>query len=378
MLIVGLTEEYLFRGYALQSLWRGAGFWPAALITTAIFAGDHLEKPHENAIDIAMIFALGLILCISVRVTGSLWWAVGWHAAFDFGQFFIIGTPNAATAGPIVRYHISGPRLGHGRCTRDRGELFHDCCRGSDLYLRPPVPAPASAGFTSVTKQALGTNVSAPQIWCMANLATWIRAKDAKWFCAIFAKHPEIRVWNARNRHVRLEKMDGLLLTGGPDISPEFLHQENVDPSLIDKDDLDPQRDRWEFEAISQALARGLPILAICRGIQVLNVAWGGTLQLDIPGHRLPEQKDQDIQPLRYDGRATHRFEKVNSSHHQAIDRLAEGFEIEAWCADDGIIEQVRLRNYPFALAVQYHPERGRIYDPVFEDFFERVETLKR
>jgi len=94
MLLVGVMEEYLFRGYALQSLLRGAGFWSAALITTALFAGDHLEKPHENAIDIGMIFALAIVLCISVRVTGSLWWAVGWHAAFDFGQFFVIGTPN--------------------------------------------------------------------------------------------------------------------------------------------------------------------------------------------------------------------------------------------------------------------------------------------
>src|ERR1700730_4182005 len=94
MLLVGLTEEYVFRGYALQSLWRGAGFWPAALITTALFAGAHLSKPHENAIDIGMIFVLGVILCLSVQVTGSLWWAVGWHAVFDFGQFFIIGTRN--------------------------------------------------------------------------------------------------------------------------------------------------------------------------------------------------------------------------------------------------------------------------------------------
>jgi membrane protease YdiL (CAAX protease family) len=94
MLLVGLTEEYVFRGYALQSLWRGAGFWPAALITTALFAGAHLSKPHENAVDIGMIFVLGVLLCLSVRVTGSLWWAVGWHAAFNFGQFFIIGTRN--------------------------------------------------------------------------------------------------------------------------------------------------------------------------------------------------------------------------------------------------------------------------------------------
>jgi hypothetical protein len=64
------------------------------LVTTAIFAGDHLEKPGENAMDIGMIFALGLVLCLSIRRTGSLWWAVGWHAAFDFGQLFLIGTRN--------------------------------------------------------------------------------------------------------------------------------------------------------------------------------------------------------------------------------------------------------------------------------------------
>jgi membrane protease YdiL (CAAX protease family) len=102
MLLVGLTEEYVFRGYALQSLWCGAGFWPAALITTALFAGAHLSKPHENAIDIGMIFVLGVILCLSVQVTGSLWWAVGWHAAFDFGQFFIIGTRNGGQV-PVGR-----------------------------------------------------------------------------------------------------------------------------------------------------------------------------------------------------------------------------------------------------------------------------------
>ena len=59
----------------------------------------------------------------------------------------------------------------------------------------------------------------------------------------------------------------------------------------------------------------------------------------------------------------------MNSSHHQAIDRLADGCEVEAWCATDGIIEQMRLRDHPFALAVQYHPERGKIYDALFEDF---------
>jgi putative glutamine amidotransferase len=212
----------------------------------------------------------------------------------------------------------------------------------------------------------------------MPHLATWMRPKDEKWFRPFLAKHPEIHVFDARKGDVPMDRMDGLLLTGGSDIAPEFLRQENVDPTLIDKDDLDPKRDRWEFDAISKALAQGLPMLAICRGIQVLNVALDGTLRLDIPGHRLPEQKEQDIQSLRYDGTAKHRFENVNSSHHQAIDRVADGFEVEAWCADDDIIEQVRLRNYPFALAVQYHPERGKIYDTLFEDFFGRVKSFKR
>ena len=64
---------------------------------------------------------------------------------------------------------------------------------------------------------------------------------------------------------------------------------------------------------------------------------------------------------------AAHRFERVNSSHHQAIDRLADGCEVEAWCATDDIIEQMRLTDYPFALAVQYHPERGgELYAPLF------------
>ncbi len=168
----------------------------------------------------------------------------------------------------------------------------------------------------------------------MPNLATWIRPKDEKWFQPFFAKHPDVHVSRMREtEEVSMDQMDGLLLTGGSDIAPEFLRQEIVDPTLIDKD-VDPVRDRWEFEAISKALARGLPILAICKGIQLLNVALGGTLKLDIPGHKLPEQKDQDIQPLRHDTAAMHRFEKVNSSHHQAVDRLADGFEVEAWCAD--------------------------------------------
>ena len=207
----------------------------------------------------------------------------------------------------------------------------------------------------------------------MPTLATWLRKKDEKWFRPIFEKYPHVRVWNALNEEVTLEEMDGLLLTGGSDIAPEFLRQEIPDPSMLDKD-VDPVRDRWEFAATEAALARNLPIFAICRGIQLFNVALNGTLKLDIDGHRLPEQRDRNIQPLRHDRNAGHRFSNVNSTHHQAIERLGDGLEIEAWCTDDDIIEQVRLRNHPFAIGVQYHPERDwEYYAALFANFFEKL-----
>ena len=212
----------------------------------------------------------------------------------------------------------------------------------------------------------------------MPKLATWLREKDEKWFQPFFDKHLEIEIRNARKQEVVLADVDGLLLTGGADIAPEFLKQPVPDPSVLDPD-VEVARDRWEFAAVDKAFARGLPVLAICKGMQLLNVALGGTLKLDIPGHKLPEMKDHDVQPLRNDAGSKHRYEKVNSSHHQAVDRVADGFKVEAWCATDDIIEQMRLRDYPFALAVQYHPERGRIYDALFEDFFSRLKnSLKR
>jgi putative glutamine amidotransferase len=211
----------------------------------------------------------------------------------------------------------------------------------------------------------------------MPNLATWMRPKDEKWFQPFFDRHPDINVFDARKGDVALDQMDGLLLTGGSDISPEFLRQKVADPSVLSKD-MDPERDRWEFKAVQEALSRGLPILAICKGLQVFNVALGGTLKLDIKGHDLPEQRHCDVQPLRSARRAAHRFPTVNSAHHQAIEQLGDDLEVEAWAAHDGIIEQVRLRKYPFGLAVQYHPERSRIYDSLFEDFFARLESSKR
>ncbi len=203
----------------------------------------------------------------------------------------------------------------------------------------------------------------------MLKVASWIRPKDVEYFRRAFAAHPEVELLNAAAGTVSLETVDGLLLTGGPDIAPEFLRQEIPDPSPLDLD-VDSVRDAWEFKATKEGLERHLPIFAICKGLQVLNVALGGTLRLDIPGHDGPEMRDHDVQPLRTERSAVHRLARVNSSHHQAIDRLAEGCLVEGWCATDDIIEQMRLTDYPFALAVQYHPERGdEAYAPLFADF---------
>src|ERR1700722_10969912 len=203
----------------------------------------------------------------------------------------------------------------------------------------------------------------------MPSIATWIRQCDEHWFSLIFSQYPDLTVHNARLHPVDPGRMDALLLTGGGDVSAGFLRQSIAQPWLIV--DTDCERDEWEFKAVCEMLLSGKPILAICRGLQVLNVAMGGTLYIDIPNHNNAETAN--IQPLRHSSKAIHRFAAVNSSHHQALERLAGGIEVEAWSASDGIVEQARLRSHDFAIGVQYHPERDLLYNPLFADFFNRV-----
>jgi len=207
----------------------------------------------------------------------------------------------------------------------------------------------------------------------MLPLGTWIRECDSDPFARFFAQHPQVEVRNARSTPVDLAGMRGLLISGGPDISAPFHVDPPLDPALIIEPE--PERDAWEFAALRHALDRGLPILCICKGFQILNIALGGTLHLDIRGHDLPEMKFGNLQPLRYDRAAVHQFALVNSSHHQALNRVAESLEVEAWHAGDGIVEQVRLRAYPWAVGVQYHPERDLLYAPLFDDFLTQLTT---
>ena len=209
----------------------------------------------------------------------------------------------------------------------------------------------------------------------MRHVVSWIREKDEAMFTSFFLSHPGVVLENARRLQPDLDAMDGLLLTGGADISAAYLRQpiSEADLQLIEED-AEASRDAFEFAAVQAALDRGVPILTVCKGTQVLNVALGGTLHLDIPGHDLDEMKMHNVQHLHFAEHPSVRFERVNSSHHQAIDRLGTGLVVEAWCASDGIVEQVRLKDFPYGVGVQYHPERDSSYKPLFEQFLGEVE----
>ena len=193
---------------------------------------------------------------------------------------------------------------------------------------------------------------------------------DQPYFEKVFDLYPDLHFWNARVENVP-DAIDGLLLTGGDDISQEFLKQPVPDPKLIEG--ADPARDAWEFDILPRTLQKRLPFFAICRGLQVLNVALGGTLLLDIPGH--DKLKFENVQELRYVNGAPIRIPHVNSSHHQALDQLGTGLVVEARNTGDEIIEQARLRDYPFGLGVQYHPERDPLYQPLFDAFAAAVRS---
>lgn len=111
-ILVGVAEEFLFRSYLLQTLWKGIGFWPASIATTAVFVALHyFFKEGENIWDVITLASLSLVLCDTVRRTGTLWFAVGFHIAFDYMQFFVIGTPNGAQVpvGRMLDVGFAGP-----------------------------------------------------------------------------------------------------------------------------------------------------------------------------------------------------------------------------------------------------------------------------
>ena len=165
-----------------------------------------------------------------------------------------------------------------------------------------------------------------------------------------------------------LGECDGVLLTGGVDVDPMEYGERTRHPSV----EIDATRDRYELALARASLARDMPLLAICRGAQVLNVAAGGTLWQDIPSqqpsplqHTVSEPRDAIAHEVivtpgsclaavvhpRADGTLA-----VNSRHHQAVRALAPGFVASAH-APDGIIDAIERPGARFCIAVQWHPE---------------------
>ena len=187
-----------------------------------------------------------------------------------------------------------------------------------------------------------------------------------------------------------LADVDGLLLTGGGDVEParygETPHQK--------LEDVDPARDEFEIALIAAAHTRDLPIFAICRGVQMLNVAAGGTLVQDIPSEVTGALKHSLVVPTHQSYELAHEvwLDKdsllaklmgerlvgsdtcdVNSRHHQAVKTIGPGYRVSA-TAPDGVIEAIEDPSARFCLGVQWHPEhfwRTGEFRPLYEGFLE-------
>ena len=180
-------------------------------------------------------------------------------------------------------------------------------------------------------------------------------------------------------------ELDGILFTGGGDVDPVFYHE----PRHPEVYDAEPGRDEFEIDLARRAMDADLPVLAICRGAQILNVAAGGTLVQDIPSaittelsHSIDVPKDcvaHDIRIAR--GSRLHQVLggavdaecacRVNSRHHQSVGRLGGGLVATAEAAD-GVVEGIEVPEARFCVGVQWHPEnfwRTGEFRPLFDAF---------
>ncbi len=174
---------------------------------------------------------------------------------------------------------------------------------------------------------------------------------------------------SGNNGTATLENCSALVLTGGGDVHPKFYDRMDAFNLM---EDVNEARDTFEFSLITTAVERRIPILGICRGLQLFNVAMGGSLLPDIessgyPTHKegKPVERRHRIMPV--DGTRVSTLLsgtncEVNTLHHQAIDRLGNGLKVSSKSAD-GIVESIEWedeKNSPFLLLVQWHPERMR------------------
>ena len=194
------------------------------------------------------------------------------------------------------------------------------------------------------------------------SLAHWIQSEGALAYLV-----PSVNHAGSLTLKDVIADIDGLVLQGGSDVAPETYGETALKMEWAG----DALRDRYEIELLRECLGHKKPILGICRGAQLLNVALGGTLYQDIstqlPGsriHRNWEAYDQLFHDVRiHQGSMLEQLYKgaelvkVNSVHHQGIRELAKGLKAEASAVEDGIVEAIRLDGVPFVFAFQWHPE---------------------
>lgn len=182
-----------------------------------------------------------------------------------------------------------------------------------------------------------------------------------------------------------LERLDGLILSGGPDVDPE--HYDGIPHTMIYG--IDPDRDATELALAKGVAERDHPTLCICRGAQVMNVALGGTLIEHLPdvvGEAVPHRDERSIW-------AQHRVEVqegtklfdilqerqpiIYSWHHQAIRHPAQSLNVVAR-AEDGTVEAAEHPNHPFLFAIQWHPEASAMIDPTQQRLFDALVAAAR
>jgi len=174
-----------------------------------------------------------------------------------------------------------------------------------------------------------------------------------------------------------LDRLDGVLLTGGGDVHASEFGEENH-PLVYD---VDPKRDAMELLLTRKALQQSIPLLGICRGLQVMNVALGGNLIQHLDGHDDSKNGRQNIahEVDIKEGTKLHEIlgkarAGVNSFHHQAVRDLGNGL-IATARSPDGIVEAIEKPDAPYFLGVQWHPEEfvdhGALFHPLFDSFVE-------
>ncbi|HEV2778658.1 MAG TPA: gamma-glutamyl-gamma-aminobutyrate hydrolase family protein [Actinophytocola sp.] len=175
---------------------------------------------------------------------------------------------------------------------------------------------------------------------------------------------PPVGGWDA----VDVSRLDGLVLAGGPDIDPACYHQHPHPETGPPR----PERDLAELRLLDAALPAGVPVLGVCRGMQLINVACGGSLHqhLDSPAHRpTPGVFGRVAVKVAPDSRLAGIIGEqvtVSCHHHQGIDRLGDGLVPVGW-APDGTVEAVELPGDDFLVGVQWHPEEDTVDRRLFQ-----------